>query len=137
MLSCHRQQDLFERIRVIVNEGQDPTKPIHKVVEEATINLGLDAIDEEGQVARYGDKGLGSDSYSGGLVSLKSKIVLRTKARFQYVPSATLCLPLFQISFGGYPSHTTAFFWQFRHLVPHRISFVSRRGNEFTRRSRS
>lgn len=124
VLSCHRQQDLLERIRVVVDEGQDPTKPIHKVVEEATINLGFDAIDKEGKVARDSDQGLGSDSYKGGLVSLRSKIVLRAKSRFRYVPSATLCLPLFQISFGGYPSHTTAFFWQFRHLVSHRISFV-------------
>jgi hypothetical protein len=92
------------------------------VVEKATIDLGFDAVDEEGKVARHGDKGLGSDSYS--LVSLRSKIVLRTKSRFKYVPSATLCRPLFQISFGGYPSHTTAFFWQLRHLVQHRISLV-------------
>lgn len=29
--------------------------------------------------------------------------------------SSIFCFPLFHISFGGYPSHTTAFFWQFRH----------------------
>ena len=47
VLGRHRQEYLFERIRVVVDECQDPTKIVDKVIQEAAIDLRLDAIDEE------------------------------------------------------------------------------------------
>lgn len=69
MLGSHREQDLLERIRVIVDEGQHATKPIHKVVEEAAIDIRFDAVDEEGEPARQGGKILGADSWGDENVS--------------------------------------------------------------------
>lgn len=61
MLRGHRQKDLLEGVRVIIDEGQDPAESVDEVIEETAINLGFDAIDEEGEVARDGCKGLGAD----------------------------------------------------------------------------
>lgn len=61
MLRSHRQKDLFEGIRVIVDERQDPAESVNEVVEETAVDLSFDAIDEEGEVARDGCKGLGAD----------------------------------------------------------------------------
>ena len=69
MLGSHREQDLLERIRVIVDEGQHATKPIDKVVEEAAIDVRFDAVDEEGEPARQGGKILGADSWGDENVS--------------------------------------------------------------------
>jgi hypothetical protein len=63
MLRGHRQKDLFEGIRVIVDQGQDPAESVDEVIEETAIDLGFDAIDEEGEVARDGCKGLGADRW--------------------------------------------------------------------------
>ena len=48
MLRGHRQKDLLERIRVIVDEGQHPAESVNEVIEETAIDFGFDAIDEEG-----------------------------------------------------------------------------------------
>jgi hypothetical protein len=61
MLRGHRQKDLLEGIRVIVDEGQNPAESVDEVIEETTIDLGFDAINEEGEVTRNGCKGLGAD----------------------------------------------------------------------------
>lgn len=58
MLGRHGQQDLFERIRVIIDKSQHTTEPIHEMIEEAPVDLGFNAIDQEGQVARNSCKGL-------------------------------------------------------------------------------
>jgi hypothetical protein len=61
MLRGHRQEDLLEGIRVIVDEGQDPAESVDEVIEETAIDVGFDAIDEEGKVARDGCKGVSAD----------------------------------------------------------------------------
>lgn len=47
VLSGHREQYLLERVGVIVDQGQDATKAIDEMIEEASVNLGFDAVDKQ------------------------------------------------------------------------------------------
>lgn len=57
MLGGHGEKDFFEGIRVIVDEGKDATEAVDEVVEEATVDIGFDAIDQDGEGARNGSGG--------------------------------------------------------------------------------
>lgn len=46
MLEGHGEEDLFKRIRVIVDERQDTTEAKDKMVEELPVDFGFDAIDQ-------------------------------------------------------------------------------------------
>jgi hypothetical protein len=48
VLSCHREENLLERIRVIIDECQHATETVYEVVQEASVDVGFDAVDEEG-----------------------------------------------------------------------------------------
>jgi hypothetical protein len=48
VLGCHREENLLERIRVIINECQHATEAVYKVIQEASVDVGFDAVDEEG-----------------------------------------------------------------------------------------
>ena len=58
VLRGHRQKDFLKWVGIIINEGQDATEPIDEVIEEATVNLGFDSVDEDREAAWYGGKGL-------------------------------------------------------------------------------
>lgn len=57
VLRCHRQQNLLERVRVIVDQGEHAAESVDEVVEEPAIDVGLDAVDEEGQTSRERGQG--------------------------------------------------------------------------------
>lgn len=52
MLGGHGEEDLFEWIRVIVDEGQDATKAVDKMVKKSPIDVGLDAVNQQRKGAR-------------------------------------------------------------------------------------
>ena len=52
MLRGHRQQDLLERVRIIVDERQHATESVYEMVEEATVDFRFDAIDEDRKRSR-------------------------------------------------------------------------------------
>ncbi len=52
MLCGHGQEDLLERIRIIVDKGQDATEAVNEMVEEATVDFGFDSIDEDRERSR-------------------------------------------------------------------------------------
>lgn len=66
MLGGHGEEDLFEGVGVIVDEGQHTTEAKDEMVEKATVDFGFDAIDEEGKGAREDDVDIGSSMSPGG-----------------------------------------------------------------------
>lgn len=52
MLCGHGEEDFFEGIGIIVDEGQNATEPKDEVIEEATIDFGFDTIDEDWETTR-------------------------------------------------------------------------------------
>jgi len=104
VLDRHWQKYLLEGIRVVIDQGQDPTEIVDKVIQEATIDLRLDAIDEKREPSGDNDRGantalrhVSNERTSEGLVR-------------KPIPSSGLLFGLVQTLLGGYPSHTTAFF---------------------------
>lgn len=60
MLSGHGQEDFLERIRIVIDQGENATEAEDKVVQEPTVDFGLNAIYQNGQGTRNDDIGLGS-----------------------------------------------------------------------------
>lgn len=52
MLGGHGEENLFERVGVIVDEGQNATEAVDEVVQEATVDFGFDAIDQDREGSR-------------------------------------------------------------------------------------
>lgn len=48
MLCRHREKDLLEGIRIIVDKCQHTTETVDKMIQKATVNVRFYAVDEEG-----------------------------------------------------------------------------------------
>lgn len=107
MLRSHGKENLFEEVGVIIDQSEHPTKLKDNMVEEPAVHIGFNPIDQEQRRAGHRGQGISPTA------------------------SSIFCLPLFQISFGGHPSQTTAFFWQFRQAgwVSLRFFFPSSTGD--------
>lgn len=62
MLGGHWEQDLLERVGVIVDQRENSAKVVDKVVKEAPVDVRLDAVDEDRQPTSKNRKGMSSGS---------------------------------------------------------------------------
>ena len=44
MLSSHREENLFERVRVIIDKSQDTTEAVYKMMQELPVDIKFNAI---------------------------------------------------------------------------------------------
>ena len=51
VLGGHGQQDLLKGVGVIVDQGEHATEAVDEVVQEPSVDVGLDAVDQEGEGA--------------------------------------------------------------------------------------
>lgn len=62
VLGGHGEQDLLERVGVIVDQRENSAKVVDKVIKEASVDVRFDAVDENRQPTGKNRKGMSSGS---------------------------------------------------------------------------
>lgn len=61
MLGGHGEEDLFEWVGVIIDEGQNATEIVDKMIKESPVDIGFDAVNQQREGTRDNQKRMGSN----------------------------------------------------------------------------